>query len=88
VQAKIRQFHSLRALLQQAEGNCLLKGWDARYKSSLIYGQVAALFCNITAKFPREVQAWTEGNAVDLNCRVVEVEEEKEENGAEEVLVL
>jgi hypothetical protein len=74
VLAKKGQFHSLRALLQQAEGYGLLKGWNASYKCSLIHGQAAGLVGNIIVGFPREVQTcnWTESHAVDLNCWVVE----------------
>jgi hypothetical protein len=67
------QFHNLRALLQQAEGYGLLKGWDASYRYSLIHGQAAGLVCDIIVEFPREVQTcnWTESHTVDLNCWVV-----------------
>jgi hypothetical protein len=64
------QFQSLRALLQQAHGYCLLKGWNASYKCCLIHGQAAGLVCNIIVEFPCEVQTctWTETHAVVLNC--------------------
>jgi hypothetical protein len=69
VVAKMCHFHSLRALLQPAEGHCLLKSWDANCKYNLIYRQAAGLVCNKTAEFPCEVQTcnWTEGHAVVLN---------------------
>jgi hypothetical protein len=60
-------------ILQQAESCCLLKVWNAGYRCSLIYGQAADLTCSATVELPREAQTciWTEGHAVDLNCRVV-----------------
>jgi hypothetical protein len=68
VRAKICQFHSLWSFLQQAEGYCLPKVWNASYKCSLIYGQAAGLAYSVTVEFPREVQTcnWTEGRAVHL----------------------
>jgi hypothetical protein len=69
VLSEMCHFHSLRALLQQAGGYCLLKGWDANCKYNLIYEQAAGLVCIKTAEFPCEVQIcnWTEDHAVDLN---------------------
>jgi hypothetical protein len=54
--AKLGQLQSLRALLQQAEGYCLLKRGNASCKSSLIYGQAAGPVCNKTVEFPCVVQ--------------------------------
>jgi hypothetical protein len=66
VLAKLGQLQSLRALLQQAEGYCLLKGGNASCKNSLIYGQATGLVCNKTVEYPCVVQTcnWTEGHAV------------------------
>jgi hypothetical protein len=66
---KMCQLQGLGALKQQAQAYCLLKGWNANYKSSVICGQAAGVVCDKTAGFPCEVQTcnWTESHAVDLN---------------------